>query len=419
MAISASKSSLSAIALSATAISSAPGTVTCVMCRTATPSAASSSAAGLRDFVGERSVEACLHDADDATRRHRAWRPVPCRRIACASSLNRCGVMKPVTSRPVARPCWACAAGCRARVMRRDAEIAQDLRADAVGAQVHRRLRGALRGRGHAGWQLREQRGGVARAVEQHRYAARAALQRLQRARQRPRVAASGDVEQVHRGERFVHAHQHFVALLPAGRGTTPDAGRRLRSRIREAAKAAIRAEQIALAAALDQDLVVAAVMRSGRRWCRSSGRASARTPRRSGRRAMVPSSFMISQITAAGVRPAMRGQIAAGLGVAGAHQHAAVLRLQRERCGRAARGRWHAPRAPRRPATVRARSAAEMPVVTPAGGLDRHREGGAVRGAVAGRHRRQLQALAALAGQRQADQAAAVLGHEVDRLGA
>ena len=38
--------------------------------------------------------------------------------------------------------------------------------------------------------------------------------------------------------------------------------------------------------------------------------------------------------------------------------------------------------------------------------------------GAVARRHRRQLQALAALARQRQADQAAAEARHEVDRLG-
>ncbi len=80
----------------------------------------------------------------------------------------------------------------------------------------------------------------------------------------------------------------------------------------------------------------------------------------------MVPSSFMISQITAAGLQPAMRGQVAAGLGVAGAHQHAAIDGLQREDvaglhqvAGLAALGATAA-------CTVRARSAAEMPVVTP-----------------------------------------------------
>ena len=51
-------------------------------------------------------------------------------------------------------------------------------------------------------------------------------------------------------------------------------------------------------------------------------------------------------------------------------------------------------------------------------GGLDRHREGGAHLGAVARHHGRQVQALAAFAGQRQADQAAAEARHEVDGFG-
>ena len=74
----------------------------------------------------------------------------------------------------------------------------------------------------------------------------------------------------------------------------------------------------------------------------------------------------MISQITAAGVRPGQRGEVAAGLGMAGAHQHAAGLRLQREDVA----GLDDVARPARRGATaaaiVRARSAAEMPVVTP-----------------------------------------------------
>jgi hypothetical protein len=53
------------------------------------------------------------------------------------------------------------------------------------------------------------------------------------------------------------------------------------------------------------------------------------------GSRAMVPSSFMISQITPAGsARPA--GDIDRRLGMAGAHQRAALARHQRERRGRA-----------------------------------------------------------------------------------
>ena len=53
-------------------------------------------------------------------------------------------------------------------------------------------------------------------AVQQHGHAARAALQRLQRAQQRPGVLAEPRLEQVDRGEGFVHPHDHFVARLPA-----------------------------------------------------------------------------------------------------------------------------------------------------------------------------------------------------------
>ena len=44
----------------------------------------------------------------------------------------------------------------------------------------------------------------------------------------------------------------------------------------------------------------------------------------------MVPSSFMISQITPAGVEPGHARQVHRGLGLAGAHQHAAFARAQR-----------------------------------------------------------------------------------------
>ena len=52
-----------------------------------------------------------------------------------------------------------------------------------------------------------------------------------------------------------------------------------------------------------------------------------------------------------------------------------------------------------------------------PAGGLDRDREGGLQRRLVLGRHQVEAEPLAALGGQRQADQPARLLGHEVDRL--
>ena len=51
----------------------------------------------------------------------------------------------------------------------------------------------------------------------------------------------------------------------------------------------------------------------------------------RSGSRAMVPSSFMISQITPDGFKPGETGDVDRGLGMAGADQHAAVARDQRE----------------------------------------------------------------------------------------
>ena len=105
---------------------------------------------------------------------------------------------------------------------------------------------------------------------------------------------------------------------------------------------------------------------RSGRGSCRSSGRGAGR--RRRGRRirAIVPSSFMISQITPDGLSPASRDDVDRRLGMAGADQHAAVAGDQREDMA----GRDDVVARPSlrrsRPRSVRARSAAEMPVVTP-----------------------------------------------------
>jgi len=109
--------------------------------------------------------------------------------------------------------------------------------------------------------------------------------------------------------------------------------------------------------------------------------------------------------------------QVAAGFGVAGAHQHAAVLGLQREdvaRLHQVARLGVLGHRDLHGAGAVGGRDAGGH-----AGGrLDRDGERGAVLGAVACGHGRQLQLLAALARERQADQPAAVLGHEVDRFG-
>jgi hypothetical protein len=85
----------------------------------------------------------------------------------------------------------------------------------------------------------------------------------------------------------------------------------------------------------------------------------------RSGRRAMVPSSFMISQITAAGCsRPWRPGRNRLRYG------RRASARRRRPpaagRCGRAGPGRRALALGATAACTVRARSAAEMPVVTP-----------------------------------------------------
>ncbi len=130
---------------------------------------------------------------------------------------------------------------------------------------------------------------------------------------------------------------------------------------------------RLVLAAVLDQvgdgadlDAVLAGETRSGRAgapWCRRRS-ALRRSP-------------------TAGRQAGQRRQVAAGLGVAGAHQHAAVRRLQRKdmagldqvgRLGVARDRGLHGARA------VGGRNAG----VTPFGGFDGHGEIGAVRGAVA-----------------------------------
>ena len=140
----------------------------------------------------------------------------------------------------------------------------------------------------------------------------------------------------------------------------------------------------------------------------------------RSGSRAIVPSSFMISQITPAGSSPASRARSTEPSVWPARRSTPPVAGAQREDVARARRGRSAWRRRRSRPGSVCARSAAEMPVVTPVARLDRDGEGGAearavlVSGTIIGRR----SCSSALLGERQADQAAPVRGHEVDRLG-
>ena len=81
--------------------------------------------------------------------------------------------------------------------------------------------------------------------------------------------------------------------------------------------------------------------------------------------RAMVPSSFMISQITAGRIEPGKAREIDAGFRMPGAHQHAAFARDQREDV--AGRDDVAAPFVGSiAVAMVSARSCAEMPVEMP-----------------------------------------------------
>ena len=116
----------------------------------------------------------------------------------------------------------------------------------------------------------------------------------------------------------------------------------------------------------------------------------------------------------AGGIEAGDAREVHAGFGLAGANEHAAVARAQREhvagarkilRLGLGIDGGKN------RDGAVGGADAggdAEARV-------DGFAEGGAVDGGVDRRHQREMQLVAALLGERQADQAAAVLGHEVD----
>ena len=131
----------------------------------------------------------------------------------------------------------------------------------------------------------------------------------------------------------------------------------------------------------------------------------------------MVPSSRMISQITPDGLSPARRETSTA----------ASVWPARTSTPpGRATSGKtWPGETMASAPlalsiatAMVRARSAALNAGGDAVARLDRDGEGGFHAGAVDARHRLQPERVDALLGEREADQPAAVAGHEVDRVG-
>ena len=226
-------------------------------------------------------------------------------------------------------------------------------------------------------------------------------------------MPATTGIEQVDGGEGLVHAHQHFVAAVPAA------------MRQRQVQAAAVVAEGVAFEGALrrvqhthpgalDQRLVAAAVAdKVGDRADLQAMLAREDFQVRQARHRAVVLHHLADHCSR--LQPGHARQVAACFGMAGAHQHAAVLCLQREdvaglhqvagHCIAGDSGRDRA-------RAIRGRDAGGHA----AGRLDRDGEGGAMACAVARGHRRQLQAFAAFARQSQADQAARVTRHEVDR---
>jgi len=114
------------------------------------------------------------------------------------------------------------------------------------------------------------------------------------------------------------------------------------------------------------------------------------------------------------GLQASHAGQVATGFGVAGTNQHAAFAGGDRENVaglhdvvGNGVLGHGHL----NGPGAVGGGNAGGDAL----GGFDRDGEGCAIDGAVVACHLGQAQALAAFGGQGQADQATAVLGHEID----
>src|SRR6185295_11364922 len=211
----ASCSSPSAIAFSAMPISSAPGTRTCVTSSSLTPSLASSS----MQARAMRSVTSTLKRAWTTAMRS----PRPSSRSASPrSALRMAGAARGQSVvgdeaghlEAVAEQARH-AARTAEQLHAADAEVAQDLRADAVRAQVERQ-RGLADGAAARRERVRQQRLDGLAAVEEHGGAALALLERSERARQRPRVLAEAGIEEVEHRKRLVDANEHLVARRPA-----------------------------------------------------------------------------------------------------------------------------------------------------------------------------------------------------------
>ena len=236
------------------------------------------------------------------------------------------------------------------------AAFAQDLRADAVAAQVHAAALGRLR-RPRGAVELREQLGAGLAAVEQHRDALASARDVGQAGIQAPGVQRAIEFQRVEHRQRLVHAHVDGVVGGPGAahqRQMHAVAGLVAKSVRREPAPVRSGARGMPTFSTSDSVRLrcsISAAMVPILRPC------SAANSCRSGRRAMVPSSFMTSQITADGEQPAIaaRSQPASvwparistppstacsGKDVAGLHQVGWPRRWAPRRPARCGRGR-------------------------------------------------------------------------------
>ena len=219
------------------------------------------------------------------------------------------------------------------------AQVGEDLRADAVVAQVGGEAELQVRLDGvepavlqRVGAQLVREPDAAAllAQVEQH---ARAALgDRAQRRVQLRAAVAALRAEHVAGEALRVHAHQRrlaaaHVALAPARRGGRP----RARSRTGAAGTCPRRSAAARVSSAPHQLLAAAAVLDQVADGEDAEPVLRARTPCSSGRRIMRPSSVRISHSAPTGPQPREPAQVGHRLGVAGAAQHAARHRAQRE----------------------------------------------------------------------------------------
>ena len=314
------------------------------------------------------------------------------------------------------------------RVVRQQADLAEpevdeDLGADAVVAQVGRQAELQVRVDGVealllelVGAQLVEQADPAAllREVEEHALAL--LLDAHERVLELLAAVAAQRVEDVAGQALGVDADEHVVLPLDLAldhRDVVLVVDERAEA---DGLEVAERRRQAGLDDALDELVVLAAVRDQvgDRDHLQVVPRQYSS---RSGTRAIVPSSFMISQITPDGLRPARRARSTAasvwpvrsstppGFAFSG-KMWPGWTRSRGSEFGSIAT--W----------IVCARSCAEMPVVTPSRASIETVNAVSKRRLVLGRHQVEAELVAALRRQRQADQAAAVLGHEVDRLG-